>query len=365
MAFQIKDFTSITASMINWMKASQQKVTDFNIGSVARTLIEAPAVELEELYQQYFIGLREAIPVATFRSFGFDGLPAAAAIGVVGVSQEEARTDDLLIPAGTLFKTADGREYGSLQNVIWETGTTFARIRVAAATPGTLGNAAEGVITESSFFNDNVVISNQVIDTGRDAETETERETRFAEFIASLSRGTNAAIRYIAGQSRIVSPEGWIEEYITRIGLDEVPGRTTVYLYSSLGAPSNELIAGCRMVIDGYRDEDTGVITPGYRPSGVRVDVMAMTERAVTLSMSVEMLPGYALTQAVIQSIRNVFDAAVVAVPPGETLYLNDVSELVLTVTGIKHVTVNASENIVCGENEALSPGNLTVNLIT
>ena len=119
------------------------------------------------------------------------------------------------------------------------------------------------------------------------------------------------------------------------------------------------------MVIDGYRDEDTGVITPGYRPSGVRVDVMAMTERTVTLSMSVEMLPGYALTQAVIQSIRNVFDAAVVAVPPGETLYLNDVSELVLTVTGIKHVTINASENIVCGENEALSPGNLTVNLIT
>ena len=102
-----------------------------------------------------------------------------------------------------------------------------------------------------------------------------------------------------------------------------------------------------------------------YRPSGVRVDVMAMTERTVTLSMSVEMLPGYALTQAVIQSIRNVFDAAVVAVPPGETLYLNDVSELVLTVTGIKHVTINASENIVCGENEALSPGNLTVNLIT
>jgi len=139
----------------------------------------------------------------------------------------------------------------------------FSLVQVASTTPGSIGNAAEGTITESSFFNDNVVISNQVIDTGRDAETETERETRFAEFIASLSRGTNAAIRYIAGQSRIVSPEGWIEEYITRIGLDEVPGRTTVYLYSPLGAPSNELIANCRMVIDGYRDEDTGVITPG------------------------------------------------------------------------------------------------------
>ena len=361
MAFQIKDFASIVASMINWMRASQSKVTDFNVGSVARTLVESPAVEIEELYQQYFIGLREAIPVSTFQSFGFDILPAAVATGVVSVSQEEARTDDLVIPVGTLFRSTDGRSYASLQEVTWEAGATFARIQVAATAPGSIGNAAEGVITESLFFSGAVTVSNQEINTGRDEETQNEREARFAEFIASLSRGTNAAIRYIAGQSRIVSSEGWIEEYITRIGLEEIPGRTTVYLYSSLGSPSDALIAACQAAIDGHRDEDTGVITPGYRPSGVRVDVTAMTERTVSLSMSVQMLTGYTLTQAVIQSMQNVFNAAVSVVSPGETLYLNDVSELVLTVTGIKHVTINASENIVCGENEALVPGDLVV----
>ena len=50
--FQIKDFASITASMINWLRANTTKVTDFNVGSVVRTMAEASAAEMEELYLQ-------------------------------------------------------------------------------------------------------------------------------------------------------------------------------------------------------------------------------------------------------------------------------------------------------------------------
>lgn len=87
MAFQIKDFVSIAASMINHMRGTQNKVTDFQPGSVARTLVEGPAVEIEELYLQMFIGLREAIPIATFQSFGFDKLPASYGSGYVSISK--------------------------------------------------------------------------------------------------------------------------------------------------------------------------------------------------------------------------------------------------------------------------------------
>ena len=83
--FQIKDFVSISAGSINHARAVTDKVTDWAPGSVARTLIEAPAVEIEELYLQMFLGLRDAIPVATFKSFGFEKLPAARAQGWVTV----------------------------------------------------------------------------------------------------------------------------------------------------------------------------------------------------------------------------------------------------------------------------------------
>jgi hypothetical protein len=56
MAFQLKDFVSIVAAMLNRAKATQSRLTDFEVGSVARTLIEAPAIEIEQLYQRMFAG---------------------------------------------------------------------------------------------------------------------------------------------------------------------------------------------------------------------------------------------------------------------------------------------------------------------
>ena len=76
MAFQLKDFASIAASMINHMKSVTSQITDFAVGGVARTLVEAPAVEIDQAYQQFFIGVKEAIPVATYESFDFARLAA-------------------------------------------------------------------------------------------------------------------------------------------------------------------------------------------------------------------------------------------------------------------------------------------------
>jgi len=83
MAFQIKSFAAIAASMINYARATQDEITDFSVGSVARTIMEAPAIEIEELYQRMLAGILEAIPVSVYRAFGFDPLEAAPARGYV------------------------------------------------------------------------------------------------------------------------------------------------------------------------------------------------------------------------------------------------------------------------------------------
>ena len=54
MSFQIKSFNDIVLSQINHARSVTEKITDFAPGSVARTLMEAPAVEVEELYLQMF-----------------------------------------------------------------------------------------------------------------------------------------------------------------------------------------------------------------------------------------------------------------------------------------------------------------------
>lgn len=361
MPFQIKDFASIVASQINHARSVTQKITDFQPGSVARTIMEAPAVEIEELYLQMLLGLRDAIPVATFLSFGFDRLPAAKARGFVSVSAGAPLADPITIPVGTEFSAGDGRVYTSTAEVVWLVGQDSVRVPVLAAVAGLSGNVAAGVINASPLFGDGFTVSNSEILTGRDEETDLEREARFAEFVASLSRGTVTACIYAAKQARVLDADGNMAEYVTRVGIDEAPGRVRLYLYASGGAPSAAIIANGQLIIDGTRDDAAGTITPGFRSAGVRVDVLPMVERAINLSVQLQMVPGVPFTPDVQQALDDQFASAIRAVLPNQTLYLGTLVESLLRVPNVQSVVPLINENIVCGVNEALVPGDLTV----
>lgn len=364
MAFQIKDFVSITASIINHMRGTTTKITDYQPGSVSRTLVEGPAVEIEELYLQMFLGLREAIPVATFRSFGFDKLPAATAVGYVSVATLTPLAQDLLIPAGTEFTATDGRSYLSTEEVTWPAGSGIVLIPVAHSAPGMSGNIAAGAITDSPFFDVGFTVSNQAISNGRDVESDTEQEARFAEFVDSLSRGTDAACTYAAKQSRVLDIAGNIAEYVTRLGVEAGGGRVRLYVYSNIGQPSAALLRDGQRRIDGWTAPETGVVTAGYVAAGIRADVLAMSERAIPLAISVGMLPGYTLTSSVEQQLADLFATAIRGVQPGETLYLGDLTEAMLSAVGVQQIVPASNENITCGVHEALIPGTLTVTAL-
>lgn len=361
MPFQTKDFASITASQINHARAVTDKITDFVPGSVARTLMEAPAVEIEELYMQMFLGLRDAIPVATFLSFGFDLLPAAYAHGYVSISKATAPAEAIQIAEGTVFSAADGRTYTATQAVTWAAGSLSVSVPVVSSTVGLAGNISQGLINSSASFGAEYTISNPEITTGRDAETDTEREARFADFVKSLSRGTVYACLFAVKYASLLDANGNRHEYITRAGLDEQPGYVRIYAYSSRGVPTADLLAAAQLVIDGSRDEATGEVTPGYRAAGVRMDVLPMAERSVPMSIKVDMLPGYDLTPAVTQQLQDIYDAAIRGVPPGTVLYLGTVVELLLAATGVQAIVPQTTENIVCAISEALTPGSLSV----
>lgn len=365
MAFQIKDFASIVASIVNHARSATKKVTDWQPGSVARTLAEAPAVEIEELYLQMFLGLREAIPVATFKSFGFDKLPPAYARGFVSVSSETAISDPITVPVGGQFTTEDGRTYLCSTQTVWSSGTSV-RIPVVATAAGSSFNVASGLINTSPLFNDGFSISNSLIANGRDIETDEEQEARFADFIASLSRGTIKACSYAAQQTVTLDQDGNIYEYVTRSGLTEIAGYVRIYLYSSRGIPSPELIANAQRTINGYRDEITGQIVPGYRSGGVRVDIIAMTERLVPFSAEVKTLPGYSVTSELIQDLLDAYSTALEGVAAGDTLYMDTlINEYLLAVRGVLQVIPSSNSNIVCAAYETLKPGTFAISPIS
>lgn len=348
--------------MLNHIRGTTTKITDLQPGSVSRTLVEAPAVEIEQLYLQYFNGLREAIPVATFRSFGFDKLAAKYARGFVSVSTTKAVTQDITIPAGTVFTAYDGRTYTSTEAVIWLAGYQSVRIPVIAAAAGVSYNIASGSITSSPFFGSDYTISNSAITSGADVETDTERENRFRTFIGSLSRGTLYSCVAAAQTATILDEDGNIAEYVTRAGYTEIAGYVRIFIYSSAGLPSDALVARSQLIIDGWKDPDTGIITPGYRAGGVNYTISAMAEKAIPLVARVTMQTGYELTDAVKQSLTDVYASQLAKVEAGSVLYIDDVVTALLSVQGVKAVTVDTDENILCDQNEALVPGEVRIS---
>lgn len=366
MAFQIKDFASILLGMTNRAKATQDKITDFRVGSVVRTLLESPAAEIDELYQQIWLGLKESIPVAVYRGFNFGIIEPTQARGNVTITFGGPLSTAITFPAATVFNSAStGLRYLSNASVAAAIGATSAIIPVTCTTGGSVGNVPANDLSPATLqLPIGAVVTSASIFSGLDEETEAERAARFAEYIQSLSRGTESAVRYAVKQARVLSPSGAVDEYVERVGFAESGGRVWLYLYSSAGIPSDELLANGQRIIDGYVDPDTGIVVPGYRAAGIRIDVLPMIERPIASVVQVGMFPGYALDSAVINAMTDVFHSLVRSIESGSILYINDLVERLLTTTGVRRVVIDNEANILCGVSEVLVPSDFEATLI-
>jgi len=203
MSFGVKHFQTITASIINYFSGVSQKVTDFNVGSKIRTIFEAVAIEIEQVYYQLYIGINDGIKDAIFNSFNFPLLPAKQATGIVRFSRSTPAGVDYPIPAGTTVITEatdlqSSVSYHTLEDATLLTGDTFVDVEVICEVEGAVGNVEANkiiIMTSAPAGIENVTNSNK-FSTGRDEETEDARKTRFQNYIDNLSRATLPALEY-------------------------------------------------------------------------------------------------------------------------------------------------------------------------
>jgi uncharacterized phage protein gp47/JayE len=304
MAFQIKNFRSIAAAMLNFAKATQAKATDFYVGGVTRTVLESSAIEIDELYQQMFHGLMESIPVAVYQGFGFDLLPPAYASTVMQFSASPAPVDPITIPAGTLVRKDGGAvAYAVEADTVLPAGETSVPVPVTAATAGSVGNTLANSITvlDGAISGITAVTNPAPVTNGRDQETEEERRLRFRRYIQSLSRGPLAAIEYGATTAALLDAYGVATEYVASAAVvewykthqDAPYGLVYCYLWNGSNGASPELITLAQQIIDGYVDGG-GQRVMGYKAAGIQVVVMATTTSLVNVTGTLVPREGYA-----------------------------------------------------------------------
>lgn len=350
MAFQIKDFASVVVSSINWMRATTKKVTDFNVGSVVRTMIEAVAAEIEQLYMKMYIGLKEAIPVSVYNSFDFTKLPAATAVGLVRVTITSS-TAATVIPGGTTF-TATGKTapYFSSQDVTIAAGNTFADVPVACSVRGAVGNLnANTAFTLGPAPAGFVSAVNQAAFVGgADEETDQQRKLRFNAYIAALARSTVQALIYGAKTTARTDSSGNVLERVTTAVVIEPwvldntqpVGWAKIYVHNGTGVTSGALVSLAHDVLYGYTDA-TGKRIPGWKAAGTQLDVLAATDQSLAVTGTITSAPGYVHAQHL--SDANAAIAAYLAgLDIGAVAVRAKLIQLVMDLEGVTNFTMSA-----------------------
>jgi uncharacterized phage protein gp47/JayE len=370
--FQLKSFTSIVAAMLNHVRGTAPELTDFNVGAVNRVMLEAPATEIDEAYQQIFNGLRAAIPVATYQSFNFGRLPAAPTTGVLHVVLGVSAVD-VTIPAGQVFSTpGSSLTYLSQAAVTIIAGASAADVSVVASGPGSLGNLPAGQAFAATPAIANFVSATNVLllNDGRDLESDDERKQRFTSYIQTIQRGTDAALIYGARTCALFNSAGVEVERVRAVGLIEpyLADNTQpiswiqIYVHNGVGATSSDLVALVDKVLRGYTDPATGAKIPGWKAAGTKLDTAAAAEVKVNLTGALTVSPGYVAADLA-TAADSAAEALLLGLDCGATLQLQQLVLAVSAIPGVANFVIQACAATLWGTSVtslATAPGSKT-----
>lgn len=360
--YQPKTFLEITADMVEACRATSDQLTDFNVGSVVRTLLESQAVGLEDFYIAVNQAIQDAIPASLYAAFDFQRLPAAVARGKVRVTIA-AQGTDFTLPAGSALSTAGGEvNFETEDDLLILAGDTVGEVAAVCTTAGVVGNVPVNTITILLGANLSVqsVTNPMSFSMGSDGESDQAMKARFVAFVASIARATPASLEYAARAQKRYDAEGNILEAVERVAVQEYAGYVRLFIYSGSGA-SDELVEQVQRIIDGYYDDTNEVIVGGYRAAGVYVLVGAMSTKNVDITAAINLLPGYASTTAMDAAVRSAIDYAIRTHPSGQALTVAKLQNAILAVPGVQDVTITPAQSIPCAAAEALLPGTVTL----
>ena len=372
MAFQIKSFTSIVASLINRLRATTLVVTDFNVGSGVRTTLEANAQEIEELYRQMVHGIIEAIPTAIYLGFGFPPLPSVVASGNIRVTVTPASTDYTILAGCTFTPTVGTASFQAAINVDLPPGASYVDVPVAAVAAGSAGNVVAGTMFTLStpppaFVSAEALVA---ITNGADAETPDQTKLRFGQYITTLSRGTLASLIYGAQTAALTNAAGAITEQVKLA----VPVEATIsnlaplyvyplnlYVHNGVGGTSSALVALCQQIINGYTDPNTGLLVSGWKAAGVPCTVIAATEAPLAVTGVCYALPGY--TSSVLAGLAQTAIATyLTGLTIGQTAIFAEMIALVMAIPGMSDFQVSTpTDNTTAASGFKIMPGALTI----
>lgn len=288
MSLKMKTVKDFMESMTSWISSSTTKITDFNVGSATRTVLEAVAIQLEELYYKMYAYAIWAIENSVYKAFSYDRADASKATGMVRLEFYQPLPGNVRFEKGLEFskrrRLGTQVYYESTEDITVTEGSTFADIPVKCAITGTLGNTPSNsvtIMTTPSSYVMSVYNPNPIAE-GTEQETLESRKLRFDTFIKSLAKANKDSVEY--GVSIVPGVQGfWVES--------KGFGITRIYAHNSNGELPPELALAIKESL------------VNYVAAGVEAIVVPVDKVLVDVSVRIRLARGMESQKAVYETI--------------------------------------------------------------
>lgn len=332
---QIRRYDEIMQSAVANMTARQDKVTDFNEGSIIHTLLDTVARLTERAYVAIRQGYNKQLAILPYSPFKFSKKDGFFASGTVIFSRDSALGSVSVIPKGTKI-SGGGSSFTTTEtgNIIADT-LNSGPIKCIADTRGISSNVAANTIDsiDSNVPADVVSVTNSVVFTGgTDAETDAEFEDRFKVYINGLSGTNSYAIKNAAlsvNGIRSVSVQNH------KPPLNDIYNMS-IYVDDGSGSATDEVIQEVKLAIEGDGTEkNQGHIAPG-------INVRVITPISISVDMAITVsIYGIDLEKAKAE-IRNVITAKINALTIGNPVILSEIITKVMALQYVKDVAITS-----------------------
>lgn len=360
----IKSKEEIEASIINRIRNSGSNITDFNVGSVARTIVSAFSAELDDAYYkledvaaQTMQATAEGDDLDTIASgFNVSRSGATPSIGAVTFGKNTPIASPITIAPGTIVSTSPYSSskvirVATISEVTLPSMASSVNAIVQSIEQGKENNVKAGTINyiESALPLIDTVINANDLYNGNDEELDTDFRERLIDVQTSNLKGTKVGIE---ADARLVNN-------ITNAYLsdnDPSIGYAKLYVASSGGTPSIEDINNVQAIIEN-ESKAPGTILSYYGAVTVATDVTA----------TVYYDKNYNPTDVKTDSEQSVIDFLTVK-DLGSDVYISEIVSEIMKVPGVLNVydvEINAvASDLSISVSEVSRPGTITVTVV-
>lgn len=349
----LRSATQLVQASAAAVQASCAQLIDLSVGSLLRAMLEANTAI--GLWMQWLILLTlQATRLSTSQGNDVDTFVGDFTLTRLGAKPSNGQetftryfaNGTAIVPVGTTTATTDltqsfvviadaaNSAYSpTLNGYPLADGQASVTVSAQALTAGSASNVGAGAISliTSSLLGVDTVTNASAFTDGTDAESDGAVKVRFQNFIASLSRATDAAVDYAISQ---------VQGGLTWFIAENVPsvGTFTVTVDDGSGAPPSSLLSAVTAAIDPVR------------PIGSTFTVRGPTVTVVTVSATITAATGFNKTLMIgpiVDAITAYINKLPIGIPVSFTRIIQVIYGATAGIGNVTGVTLNGSTSDV------------------